>query len=264
MFHEPPTNFLYSAYLVETEHTGPDGTVKRGSATAFVLDVGGTSPYIVTNRHVLDLDYNNQPDAKYKNYELTNLVLTGRRADDSLYSFRIHPKAAEFVHEDTQNDVALIEGHIYTDGPDSLHWHFGMWHLADEAVFSTLKPFDVVCCTGFPAQHDKLGIRPLLRSGHIASDPAYDYSWDGAVPRGKCVAYEGFSFPGASGGPIFAPPRGSAGIADSRHGYLVGVNAGHVPSYPSGHSGISYFYKSTVILEIVSAHSLGGSPGGNG
>jgi len=117
-----------------------------------------------------------------------------------------------------------------------------------------LDPFDLICYSGFPNQHDKLGGRPIIRSGHIASDPQYDYSWDDRY-RGKCIAYEGFSSEGASGSPIFAPPRGMHGILNSRHGYLVGVNAGHIPN-TTGHSGISYFYKSTVILEIIERHEL--------
>jgi hypothetical protein len=36
----------------------------------------------------------------------------------------------------------------------------------------------------------------------------------------------------------------------------VGVNAGHVPTYPGGHSGISHFYKSIVIREILDQHGL--------
>ena len=71
-----------------------------------------------------------------------------------------------------------------------------------------------------------------------------------------CVAYEGFSFPGASGSPVYAPPRGAHGIPDSRDGYLIGVNAGHVPTHPAGHSGISYFYKSTVLLDIIEQNNL--------
>ncbi len=129
-----------------------------------------------------------------------------------------------------------------------------MEHLADEEIFTTIDPFDLVCYTGFPDQHDKLGDRPIIRSGHIASDPNYDYSWN-SKSQGKCVAYEGFSSGGASGGPIFSPPRGMSNIPNSRHGYLIGINAGHIPG-SDGHSGISYFYKSTVILNIIEKNKL--------
>lgn len=254
MFHEPPSQFLYSAYLVETEHRDEQGTVKVGRASAFLLEVGTGMSWVVTNRHVLDLDYR-QASAKYKDFSLSNLQVTGRRADDSTYTFRIHPAARRCFHSDPENDVVLIESRVYLDGPDRWHWHYGLDHLADATIFKSMQPFDLVCYTGFPDQHDKLGNRPILRSGHIASDPQYNYSWD-TSSHGQCVAYEGFSFPGSSGGPVFAPPRGMAKIPDSRHGYLVGVNACHIHAGAAGHSGISCFYKSTVILEIIDQHDL--------
>jgi hypothetical protein len=254
MFHEPPEQFLYSAYLVETEHRDSQGTVKTGMASAFLLEVGKGMSWLVTNRHVLDLDYR-QKTAKYKDFILTKLQVTGRRADDSTYTFRFHPEARQYFHSDPENDVVLVETRVYLDGPDSWHWHFGLDHLADTEIYKSIRSFDLVCYTGFPDQHDKLGNRPILRSGHIASDPAFDYSWDKEA-HGQCVAYEGFSFPGSSGGPVFAPPRGMANIPNSRHGYLIGVNALHINAGPAGHSGVSCFYKSTVILEIIEQHDL--------
>jgi hypothetical protein len=124
-----------------------------------------------------------------------------------------------------------------------------------EEFYSTVQAFDLICFSGFPDQHDKLGNRPILRSGRIASDPRFNYSWDKSN-HGSCVAYEGFSFAGSSGSPVYAPARGALGLQNSRDALVVGINAGHVPSYPNGHSGISYFYKSTVVLEIMSQHGL--------
>ena len=151
----------------------------------------------------------------------------------------------------------MIEARIYEDPPEQfakgLHWHFGLEHLANQEIFENLlHPYDDVAFTGFPDQYDKLANRSILRSGKISSDPKFDYSWSGKF-EGSCVAYEAFSSGGASGSPIFAPPRGLHTIPGSRNGYLVGVNAGHIPDHNryGGHSGISYFYKSTVILDII-------------
>jgi len=256
MYHQPPANFLYSAYLIETKFFSPDGTPKEGVGTGFVLAVKENLPIIVTNRHIIDIDYR-EPTAKYKDFELRELSITGRRADDTSYTFRLHPEARLFLDDDIQNDVALIEAGIYEDDPvefaKGLHWHFGIEHLATDKVFNTsLQPYDDVAFTGFPNSHDKLAGRPILRAGKIASDPKFDYSWSNEY-KGNCVAYEAFSSSGASGSPVFAPPRGAAGIPGSRHGYLIGVNAGHVSDAEMfrGHSGISYFYKSTVILKIL-------------
>lgn len=253
MFHEPSKQFLYSAYKVEIEFSDEYGAKKSGVATAFVLEIENGMPWIVTNRHVVDLNYR-QPSAKYKNFQLAKLFMTGRRADDSAYTLRLHEDAKMFFHEDEENDIAVIEARIYLDDQQGFHWHFGIKHLANEATFKTIDPFDLICYTGFPQQHDKLGDRPIIRSGHIASDPSYNYSWDGKA-HGQCIAYEGFSSEGSSGSPIFSPPRGLHNIPNSRHGYLIGVNAGHVPN-TYGHSGISYFYKSIVILEIIEKNNL--------
>lgn len=259
MFHEPPEVFLYTSYSINTQFAHSDGTMIAGSATGFILEVAPKDPWIVTNRHVIDIDYR-QPTPKYKDFRLSHLSITGRRPDDSVYTLNLHPDAKFYFHSDSENDVVLIEPRIWLNAPEgmskSLHWHYGMAHLADNKVFSeSIRPFDLICYTGFPDQHDKLGNRPIVRSGHIASDPNFDYSWD-QLPHGRCVAYEGFSSSGASGSPIFAPPRGMHGIPNSRHGYLIGVNAGHVPTQPQGHSGISYFYKSTVILDIIEQNEL--------
>lgn len=191
------------------------------------------------------------------------MSVTGRRADDSTYTFLLHPDARILYHSDEENDVALVETRFYqesyTDKNFTLHWHFGLDQLARPDIFlNELKPFDLVCYTGFPDQRDKLGDRPIIRSGNIASDPKFNYSWDNNY-RGQCVAYEGFSMGGSSGSPVFAPPRGMRSIPDSRHGYLVGVNAGHVKQskgFAGAHSGISFFYKSTVIFEILEQYDL--------
>lgn len=259
MFHEPPPQFLYASYRVETTHVDSQGTGKSGVATGFVVEGKPKVPWFVTNRHVVDLDFR-QPTPKYRDFKLRDFAITGRRADDSIYTLRLDPDARRFFHPDVENDVVLIEPKCIWEGvpePErSLHWHFGREQLAGNAEFAAaLQAFDLVCYPGFPDQHDKLGNRPILRSGHIASDPRFDYSWDRAH-HGSCVAYEGFSFGGSSGSPVYAPARGTTTIPNSRHGFLVGVNAGHVPTHPSGHSGISYFYKSTVVLEIMVHHGL--------
>lgn len=254
MFHQPPEEFLYSAYKIEVEHS--DGNnIKKGTATAFILEISKGTPWIITNRHVIDLNYK-RSDLKFKDFKLSNLIITGRKPDDTEYSLKLHEDAKIYFHDEYENDVCIIRPHIYfNDGKkDSLHWHFGMEHLADKQTYIDIKPFDLICYSGFPNTHDKYSNRPILRSGNIASDPKYNYSWNKDY-QGQCIAYEGFSSGGASGSPIFAPPRGLQNIPNSRHGFLIGINAGHIPEN-YGHSGISYFYKSTIILEIIEKHNL--------
>lgn len=252
MFHEPSKQFLYSAYKLHVEHSDGMKTLP-GTATGFILEIGSGVPWIITNRHVIDLDYK-KPTAKYKDFKLSKFIITGRRSDDTEYSFQLHEDAKLFFHDNEENDVVIIRAHVYLKGNQSFHWHFGMEHLADKKIFTDINIFDLICYSGFPKTHDKFANRPILRSGHVASDPQFDYSWDNNY-QGQCIAYEGFSSEGASGSPVFAPPRGLSNIPNSRHGYLIGVNAGHIPDQ-NGHSGISFFYKSTVIMEIIEKNKL--------
>nr|GFC33147.1 hypothetical protein [Tanacetum cinerariifolium] len=253
MFHEPPKNFLYLAYKIYIEHSDGD-KIKNGTATGFVLDIGNGIPYIVTNRHIVDIDYK-QPTAKYKNFTISKFIITGRNPDDTEYSIELQWNSKIYFHDDIENDIVLIMPVVSSAEDAILHWHFSIEHLADEEIFSKMEPLDLICYTGFPSTHDKFSNRPILRSGHIASDPRYNYSWNSDY-QGQCVAYEGFSSAGASGSPIFAPSRGMRYIPNSRNGYLIGVNAGHIPSQDYGHSGVSYFYKSTVIHEIVESNNM--------
>ena len=256
MYNYPPNNFLYSGYRIETIFSNGEKS-KSGTATGFVLEIGNGIPFIITNRHVIDLDYK-KDIAKYKNFKLTELKLTSRRQDDTEYSINISPDTEFFFHDNTENDVVIIRPLSLREEKNTFHYHFTLDHLATEEVFKQIIPFDIICFAGFPNTHDKLMGRPILRTGTIASDPKFDYSWD-IRSHGNCVAYEGFSTEGASGSPIFAPPRGMTTIPNSRHGYLIGINAGHIPEN-YGHSGISYFYKSTILSEIIEKYKLSELP----
>lgn len=254
MYHKPPDNFLYSAYKILTKHS--DGTtLLDGMATCFVLEIGKGRPWIITNRHVIDKDYN-QDTPKYKNFSLIGMDVIGRLPDDTEYTMSIDPKTSHFYSPNKNNDIAIILPRILAADRRSFHWHFQLDHLANHEMYKSIFPFDTICFSGFPRTHDKLMGRPILRCGTIASDPNFNYSWD-KTDRGNIVAYEGFSTDGASGSPIFAPSYGlrNIPIPYSRPGYLIGVNAGHVFT-EYGHSGISYFYKSTVIIEIIEKYDL--------
>lgn len=252
MFNEPPKEFLYSAYKINAEYSDGINTI-NATATGFVLEIASGVPWIITNRHVVDLEYGGR-SLQYKDYKLVKFLITGRKPDDTEYTFQLHENAKVYYHDDIKNDIVIIRAHVYFTAGDKFHWHFGLENLANKKIYNDLNPFDLICYSGFPNTHDKLSNRPILRSGNIASDPRFNYSWNNEN-QGQCVAYEGFSSPGASGSPIFAPSRGMVGIPNSRNGYLIGINAGHIPDN-FGHSGISYFYKSTAILEIIEKNML--------
>lgn len=116
---------------------------------------------------------------------------------------------------------------------------------------------DYIAYPGFPDWYDRQNNTPIFRMGTIASDPRMNYSSIIGAPISSQIAYEGFSSGGASGSPVFAVQRGfktGSGISAPKDFYrevkVIGINAGHF-SNQIGHSGISYFYKSSVILNII-------------
>lgn len=254
MFSNPSPQFLYSAYKVVTHFTDDQGTQKSIQGTAFVIAIGSGDLVIVTNRHVIDLDYK-EHTAKYKNFKLSSVVMTGRRDDDSLYRFSVDPASKVLHSQNALDDVAVFVRPncqaIENMADMKLFYHFGLEDLADEQFLNLdLAPFDVVAFAGFPEEHDRLAERPLIRGGRISSDPKFNFSLQGKA-AGRCIAYEAFSHGGASGSPVYALAKGFKGIAGARNGRLVGINAGHLNREMGQHTGLSYFYRSTVILEIL-------------
>ncbi len=130
-----------------------------------------------------------------------------------------------------------------------------------DKIHEELSVCDFVAFPGYPPWYDKLNNLPILRTGSIASDPRYAYSWTGD-DEGDCVAYEAFSYGGSSGSPVFAVQKGfKVGNGLSGGNYrelmLVGINAGHLDTLgpQKHHSGISYFYKSAIILELLETYN---------
>ena len=120
---------------------------------------------------------------------------------------------------------------------------------------NNLAVCDMLAFIGYPEPfYDTERQAPILRSGIIASDPRFNYM---EKQFGNCLAYEAFSLGGSSGSPVFAIQKGfktgkgiSAPDGFYRPVLLVGINAGHY-SNEEGHSGISWFYKSSAIIEII-------------
>lgn len=96
-----------------------------------------------------------------------------------------------------------------------------------------------------------------MRRGSLSSDPKCNYCGPDMQVAGRALAYEAFSFGGSSGSPVFLAPFGVR-LNDEHPGNwrppkLLGVNAGHLLTRDGKrhHSGISYFYRSTIITELL-------------
>ncbi len=122
MYNYPPNNFLYSGYRIETIFSNGEKN-KVGIATGFVLEIGNGIPFIITNRHAIDLDYK-QSTPKYKDFKLVELKLTSRRQDDTEYSIKINPETKFYIHDNIENDVIVIHPLSFSGEKNTFHYHF--------------------------------------------------------------------------------------------------------------------------------------------
>lgn len=267
MFNGLSNAHLYTASRIGVNVTLRDGTQVNNTGTAFFVQNRNKEVCLVTNRHVLDPGYS-EPSGKFRGASLTGVWVesflaqggdSSKRPNQRLVvdvQLALSPiKFAADYHEDV---AAFIGPKILTrsGGTASVDFYVEASYLADDVwIEENLSVCDFVAFPGFPTWHDKLEGRPILRTGTIASDPRSNYS-DVPEPRGRRIAYEAFSFGGSSGSPVFATEKGFRGggglvVTGHREGRLVGINAGHLQGPQGVHSGVSYFIKSSSVLDLI-------------
>jgi hypothetical protein len=267
MNHGLNNTFLYTACrltsIFKCQETGKP--IPRPGTAFFVTNKMG-QVCLVTNRHLVDIDYN-ESTPKYKNFVLTSLIIDNRQDDSEtgLPTKIIELELENFnelrFSETYENDIACIVG-VKITGSESKEIAFPIDYdfIADnEKLNSKLSVCDFVAYPGFPEWYDKLNNNPILRTGTIASDPRFNYSYK-TETNGECIAFEAFSFGGSSGSPVFAIQKGfptSGAIQAGENFYrpvmLIGINASHlsVDGPDKQHAGISLMYKSSAILDII-------------
>lgn len=262
MYSVPPVNFIYCSYKVTVNFGDDLGNKIPCRGTGFFVGTADGRLAFITNRHMLDPKYK-KPES-HESLRLIELKILGKSRQGDTYEMTSDPDQAPFFPENYEDDIACIIGPRCTStssktGPE-VFYHFGVEALADDYLFSEgLYPGEQVFYAGFPDPYDKLAQRPILRSGTIASDPRYPYSNTGE-DEGARVAYEAFSSGGASGSPVWAAARSFKDYPGSRPGAIIGVNAGHIEGKFAAHSGISFFYKSSVVLQLLRNGGLITSP----
>ena len=264
MFHGLNSEFLYSAYKVEVEFADDIGNVKLCSGTGFFIKNSKNELCLITNRHVLDITYKYEGEKDLIGYKLFSVTVKGKGKKHSTgkpdQEVKLVLAAFNLKFDpNPNNDIAcLVQPQIQANASVNPTIDY----FLPKKILATQKNFqdDILICDflafpGYPPWYDSINMRPILRTGTISSDPSYDYQYKQVV-SGDCVAYEAFSFDGSSGSPIFAIQKGpKPGAAISFPGYrelmFVGINAGHLRTSKDEHSGISYFYKSYAILDLI-------------
>lgn len=277
MFHGLTHENIYAAARLTSIFELPDGTEKKGFGTAFGIFCPGEKLALVTNRHLVELNYDKYR-SEYFGFKLKHLIceIRSRNADNGVPGEKktlIVPMSHNKVlfDDNRANDVAVIFDvqSFNSDGSDDRHWDY-CFELSDlateEEIYSDLHPFDLLAFPGFPSGFDESELRAIIRGGTVASDPRFSYIYN-KEDKGEIILYEGFSFGGSSGSPVVAVPKIVPANAEllpsypyqNRRFLVVGVNAGHTTDVVTTdivgrlpqHSGLSYFVKSSVIRRIL-------------
>lgn len=131
-------------------------------------------------------------------------------------------------------------------------------NLADpDFIESSLDIGELVSMPGYPeGAFDGEGVRPICRTGRIASDPRYSYhrSGHGAIRKDGAhkLAIDGYLTGGSSGSPVFLnrDSDNSGDLAGSP--LLLGIAVGNVDTNNEKHSGISYMHTSRTVQDVIS------------
>lgn len=253
-------NSLYTTYKLSLAFYNANNQSKHAVGTGFGLKVDDLF-MIPTCRHVVDPGFDPDGGRKFYGYKLTELEIRGKNLDannePTIDTVATVDAFKVFWPADNVTDVAVMAQFQTRDRRNLLFPPMESSVIPTAEQMADLSIGEPVSATGYVDQHDTLDLRPLLRSGKIASDPRYPFSIpmnDGSRQnRGPIVAYDCFSWGGLSGGPVVTGQIGSHVFNDGlyRPAFLAGINAGHLDSSSKQHSGLSYFYRIEALLSLI-------------
>jgi hypothetical protein len=197
------TDQLYSACRLEITHHFPDDGIECEpfNGTGFLAEFPTKDNRIglVTNRHLTDAEF--YSEVEYRGATIKSIKLQWWQSS----SLRLEPTIntpAPYYHADPSIDVAITPIASKPNEPiaitstlfgDTAEWidnqdtdqlmfkHAFSWEylLECEKLWPQIQPGDFVSFPGYPIWYDRLQIRPVLRSGMIASDPQTDLPTNG-------------------------------------------------------------------------------------
>ncbi|MFD5365564.1 serine protease [Streptomyces sp. NPDC127103] len=241
---------------------------EKPSATGFVMRRGlfeKDPGILVTNRHVLDPDYNRVPKGK----KLDKIAVSGFLQETHLGDIVGPAKPVQFkildpvpVFADSEADIAVIDlrSAKIPGGCPQLTQLPSMQLATTDDFQSRIHVATEIITPGYPSIEQKVTKRPFLVSGTIASDPR-EAAEIGPKEYKDCVICHSFSWGGMSGSPVFCrlvaePEDPKSWDEQEVHGpltevRLAGVNRGHLKIGGSNEGALSYFAKSTVLDQLL-------------
>lgn len=297
---------LYAACRLSITHYYEPGdhTLDPCTGTGFLVKfpTGDNRLGLVTNRHLTDIPWHlPQRDGTVIKYVEAELWQSERLRlkipisdpepiyhEDPTIDVAIIPFGPKFEHEVIGTPFDRLENLDPSTFNFALHWEY----LEEcEKLWPMIQPGEFVAFPGYPKWYDKSELRPVLRSGVIASDPQRNYRRLPGPPSKKDgneqVLFDAFSTSGNSGSPVFVAARGMAPVpvymtdADGNfapygraaqvlhtgyhRSFLIGINAGHIrieedegdasDDSRNDHAGLSRLYKLSTIMHILRTHT---------
>lgn len=251
MAKDVDAQILYSAVRITPCFVDRNAVAREPTGTGFFIDdtAEGGGKYLVTNRHVLDSDFE-----QYRGWTLESVRIDGHYQPDrdsgvldaTPQAVRVGAPAPIFPSDASIDlallplsigDITILEGTGgFNSSPSSL--------IATHGYFSSgrVTVGRQVLMPGYPGIGGVAAARPILVAGVIASDPRYAAAV-GARTFPNEVLCHAFSWEGMSGSPVLCQiPKQSLTWEDvqnlgGQEVVLAGVNAGHITT-SGGTAGI--------------------------
>lgn len=270
LFYLPPSEFWYLT-VARLSVSFDDGI--KGTGTGFFV-FGDEQYFLVTARHVIDPTYlpgNKKRHASCREMEVAFQCAVNPGTPNAGFSYqRLHVSDPDFCCDANDVDVAAIRfprGFLpLRRGCDLVRpCSFSLSYLATDDDLSSRHAGEPVIFLGFPENSpiNRVGESefhyPLLRQGVFAYPPIHGIDVDGELGRNYGLI-DSYAQSGFSGGPIVSLQKGWADGSwhpseDHRPPKVVGLICGHYRSSQDrsdgGHSGLSFFARSSSIREII-------------
>jgi len=269
------SNLVWCVHRVRTTFRDALGNRRIGTGTGFWLSVAEHNVF-VTNRHNVDpsLKFADEEDLELLSLEIELRQWTNAKETPQTRFFPVD-QSRPGLHYSQSADCAILvdpvmEGRDLSVYPNATiikskdlvtpqAFDTGLVHQMEAAVF-----------LGFPGAGgrrwwDDLWNMPVARQCILASVPRIPFT-NKDVRTKDTILVSGLSFSGASGSPVFLPPRGLAPGGDIRDPnwrpvLLIGLMTGHFwePNATPEmfrHTGLSYLTRSSAIWELLNTAGI--------